>query len=101
MCGIVGYTGERPCRELLLAGLENLEDAGDLVEATRRAYGELRGHYAFVAISRAQPELLVGARLECPLVVGRGDGENFIASAIPAFLAHTRRIQIVEDGDIV
>jgi glucosamine--fructose-6-phosphate aminotransferase (isomerizing) len=74
---------------------------GDLVEAVRRAYGELRGHYAFVAMSADHPGVLVGARKECPLVVGLGDGESFIASAIPAFLAQTRRIQLVHDGEIV
>jgi glucosamine--fructose-6-phosphate aminotransferase (isomerizing) len=74
---------------------------GDLVTAVRRAYNELRGHYAFVAMSADQPDLLVGARKECPLVVGLGDGEGFIASAIPAFLAETRRVQLVENGEIV
>ena len=54
---------------------------------------ELEGHYAFVAMSLDEPEVLVGARKECPLVVGRGEGEQFIASAVPAFLAHTRRVQ--------
>ena len=74
---------------------------GDLVEAVRRAYNELRGHYAFVAMSADEPDVLVGARKECPLVVGIGDGEGFIASAIPAFLAETRRVQLVENGEIV
>src|SRR4051795_3313148 len=74
---------------------------GDLVEAVRAAYNELRGHYAFVAMSADHPGVLVGARKECPLVVGRGDGESFIASAIPAFLAETRRIQLIENGEIV
>jgi glucosamine--fructose-6-phosphate aminotransferase (isomerizing) len=74
---------------------------GDLVEAVRNAYNELRGHYAFVAMSAEQPEVLVGARKECPLVVGVGEGEGFIASAIPAFLAQTRRVQLVENGEIV
>jgi glucosamine--fructose-6-phosphate aminotransferase (isomerizing) len=74
---------------------------GDLVEAVRRAYAELRGHYAFVAMCVDDPELLVGARKECPLVVGVGDGEHFIASALPAFLAETRRIQLVHDDEIV
>jgi glucosamine--fructose-6-phosphate aminotransferase (isomerizing) len=74
---------------------------GDLVEAVRAAYNELRGHYAFVAMSADQPDLLVGARKECPLVVGLGDGESFVASAISAFLAETRRVQLVEDGEIV
>jgi glucosamine--fructose-6-phosphate aminotransferase (isomerizing) len=74
---------------------------GDLVEAVRKAYRELRGHYAFVAMAADQPGLLVGARNECPLVVGEGDDEQFIASAIPAFLKETRRIKIVNDHEIV
>ena len=74
---------------------------GDLTEAVRRAYLELRGHYAFVAMSAEHPGTLVGARKECPLVVGLGDGETFIASAIPAFLSETRRVQIVENDEIV
>jgi glutamine---fructose-6-phosphate transaminase (isomerizing) len=74
---------------------------GDIVEAVRGAYADLRGHYAFVAMSADEPGVLVGARKECPLVVGLGEGESFIASAIPAFLAETRRVQLVEDGEIV
>ena len=74
---------------------------GDLIEAVRLAYNELRGHYAFVAMSADQPDVLVGARKECPLVVGLGEGESFIASAIPAFMAETRRVQLVHDGEIV
>jgi glutamine---fructose-6-phosphate transaminase (isomerizing) len=74
---------------------------GDLTEAVRRAYLELRGHYAFVAMSAEHPGTLVGARKECPLVVGLGEGETFIASAIPAFLSETRRVQIVENDEIV
>src|ERR687897_170131 len=74
---------------------------GDLIEAVRLAYNELRGHYAFVAMSADQPDVLVGARKECPLVVGLGDGESFIASAIPAFMSETRSVQLVHDGEIV
>src|SRR3954470_24157319 len=74
---------------------------GDLVEATRRAYNELQGHFAFVAMSLDDPETLVGARKECPLIVGRGDGEQFIASAVPAFLAHTRRVQVIDNDELV
>src|ERR687893_245756 len=74
---------------------------GDLVEAGRLAYNDLRGHYAFVAMSADEPEILVGARKECPLVVGLGEGEQFLASAIPAFLAHTRTVQFVENDEIV
>ncbi|MBV9309379.1 MAG: glutamine--fructose-6-phosphate transaminase (isomerizing) [Solirubrobacterales bacterium] len=72
-----------------------------LIEAVRRAYAELRGHYAFVAMSADEPGLLVGARKECPLIVGRGDREQFIGSAIPAFLRHTRQVQYIGDDEIV
>ena len=75
--------------------------SGDLAEAVRAAYLELEGHFAFVALCLDQPELLVGARKECPLIVGRGEGEQFVASAVPAFLAQTRRVQYVENGEIV
>jgi glucosamine--fructose-6-phosphate aminotransferase (isomerizing) len=75
--------------------------AGGLADAVRAAYGELRGHFAFVAMSLDEPETLVGARRECPLVVGRGEGEQFVASAVPAFLAQTRTVQYIENGEIV
>jgi glucosamine--fructose-6-phosphate aminotransferase (isomerizing) len=74
---------------------------GDLVEAVRRAYGELEGHFAFVVIHRDHPELLVGARLQCPLLVGVGEGEMFLASMAAAFMSETRQIQYLEDGEIV
>ena len=74
---------------------------GDLLEAVRRAYADLRGHYAFVAMSAEEPGLLVGARKECPLVVGRGEGEQFLGSAIPAFLRYTRHVQYIENDEIV
>ncbi len=73
---------------------------GDLVSAVQAACHELEGHFAFVAMSLSEPELLVGARRECPLVIGRGEHEQFIASAVPAFLAHTRSVQYVENGEI-
>jgi glutamine---fructose-6-phosphate transaminase (isomerizing) len=74
---------------------------GDLVEAVRAAYKELEGHFAFVVIHRAHPDQLVGARVQCPLLVGVGDGEMFLASASAAFLGETRRIQLIEDGEVV
>jgi glutamine---fructose-6-phosphate transaminase (isomerizing) len=75
--------------------------AGDLAGAVLAAYGELEGHFAFVALSADEPDTLVGARRECPLVVGRGEREQFVASAVPAFLSQTRQIQHVENGEIV
>jgi glucosamine--fructose-6-phosphate aminotransferase (isomerizing) len=74
---------------------------GDLAAAVRAAYAELRGHYAFVAMHADEPDRLVGARKECPLVAGIGEGETFLASAIPAFLAHTRTAMPIENGEIV
>jgi glucosamine--fructose-6-phosphate aminotransferase (isomerizing) len=74
---------------------------GDLTEAVRAAYKELEGHFAFVVMHRDHPEELVGARVQCPLLVGVGDGEMFLASASAAFLRETRRIQLIEDGEIV
>ena len=74
---------------------------GNLVEAVSAAYTELEGYFSFVAMSAEERETLVGARRECPLIVGRGDGEQFLASAIPAFLAYTRDVQMIENGDIV
>ena len=85
----------------VIAHLVAHHDEGDLVEAVRRAYAELRGHYAFVAMTADEPGLLVGARKECPLIIGRGECEQFIASAIPAFLRDTRHVQYIENDEIV
>jgi glutamine---fructose-6-phosphate transaminase (isomerizing) len=74
---------------------------GDLVEAVRLAYGELEGHFAFVVIHRDHPGMLVGARLQCPMVVGLAEGEAFLASNAAAFLSETRAVQFPDDGDIV
>lgn len=75
---------------------------GDLAETCRRIYPRLEGHFAFLAICLDEPDRIVGARLAWPpLVVGRGAGETFLASFTPAFLEETRRIQIVDEGEIV
>src|SRR4051812_17463134 len=74
---------------------------GDLVAAVRTSFSELRGHYAFVAMHADEPGHLVGARKECPLVAGVGEGEAFLASAIPAFLAQTREAVAIENDEIV
>ena len=95
------YTSETDAEVVAHLIAEHLAKTGDLAEAVRLAYNELRGHYAFVAMSADHPGVIVGARKECPLVVGLGDGESFIASAIPAFLAETRRVQLVQDDEIV
>jgi glucosamine--fructose-6-phosphate aminotransferase (isomerizing) len=74
---------------------------GDLAQAVWKAYAELEGHFAFVVIHHDHDDELVGARLQCPLVVGVGEGEMFLASSIAAFLPETRRVQLIEDGEIV
>jgi glutamine---fructose-6-phosphate transaminase (isomerizing) len=85
----------------IVAHLIERHDEGDLTEAVRWAFNELRGHYAFAAMHSDHPGVLVAARRECPLVVGLGEGETFVASAIPAFLAETRSVTQVENGEIV
>jgi glutamine---fructose-6-phosphate transaminase (isomerizing) len=74
---------------------------GDLLEATREAYRELEGHFAFVVIHHDHPEELVGARRQCPLLVGVGSSEMFFASMAAAFIGETRSIQLIEDGEVV
>jgi glucosamine--fructose-6-phosphate aminotransferase (isomerizing) len=74
---------------------------GNLTEAVRAVYKELEGHFAFVVVHNDHPKELVGARVQCPLLVGVGDGEMFLASASTAFLRETRKIQLIEDGEIV
>jgi glutamine---fructose-6-phosphate transaminase (isomerizing) len=74
---------------------------GDFTEAVRDAFNDLRGHYAFVAMHRDHPDTLVGARKECPLIIGLGEGENFIASAIPAFMTSTRRALGMKNDELV
>jgi glucosamine--fructose-6-phosphate aminotransferase (isomerizing) len=73
---------------------------GDLAQAVRRADAEMEGRYAFVAMSLQEPDTLVAVRWETPLVIGRGEHEQFIASAVPAFLSQTRQVQRLEDGEI-
>src|SRR5918994_5693339 len=85
----------------IVSHLIERHDEGDLTIAVRRAFNELRGHYAFVAMHSDQPDVLVAARKECPLIVGLGDDETFVASAIPAFLAETRRVLEIENGELV
>ena len=74
---------------------------GDLTDAVVKTFRELEGHFTFVVIHRDHPDLLVGARHQTPLVVGLGDGENFLASNAAAFLGETREVVFPDDGDIV
>ena len=85
----------------VIAHLVSQHYTGDLTAAVRAAYAEMQGHYAFVAMSLDEPETLVAARKECPLIVGRGEGEQFVGSDVPAFLAETHTVQYIESGEIV
>ncbi len=80
------FTSETDAEVVAHLVAEHLDETGDFTEAVRLAYNELRGHYAFVAMSAEHPDEVVGARKECPLIIGRSDGEQYLASAIPAFL---------------
>ena len=84
----------------VVAHLIALNYTGDLADAVRRSLDDLEGHYALVAMCDDEPGVLVGVRRECPLVVGLGQGEQFIASSISAFLAHTREVAVLRDGEI-
>jgi glucosamine--fructose-6-phosphate aminotransferase (isomerizing) len=95
------FTSETDAEVVAHLIARHAEGGVDLVDAVRAAYNELRGHYALVAMSAEHPDTLVAARKECPLIVGRGEGEQFVASAIPAFLAETREVQYVENDEIV
>jgi glutamine---fructose-6-phosphate transaminase (isomerizing) len=74
---------------------------GDLVEAVRLTFLDLHGHFAFCVVSPLHPQMIVGARLQCPMVIGLGDGETFLASDVVAFLEHTREAKLVGDRELV
>ena len=74
----------------------------DLEQAVRLALQRVTGAYALAVVSSEQPDVLIGARLGGgPLIVGIGEGEQFLASDIPAILKHTRRVLIMDEGEIV
>src|SRR4051812_37472428 len=74
---------------------------GDLAQALARVYRRLEGHFSIVAIHHDHPDLLVGVRRQTPLVVGLGEGENFLASSIAAFLSETRTVIHPADGQVI
>ena len=74
---------------------------GNLERALRRALRDIRGTYAIGLLHRRHPDSLLGARSGSPLVVGKGQGENFLASDLLAFFRYTKRVIYLDDGDIV
>ncbi len=79
---------------------ENIGRGMRLTEAVRAAVGELRGSFSIVVMSESEPDKLVAAKTATPMVLGYGEGENFIASDIPALLEHTRMTLVLEDGEL-
>ncbi|HZS42008.1 MAG TPA: glutamine--fructose-6-phosphate transaminase (isomerizing) [Polyangia bacterium] len=77
-----------------------VDKAIGLREAVRRALKQVQGAYAIVVLSDSTPDQIIAAKNASPLVVGVGDGENFVASDVPAILQHTRRMMFLEEGEI-
>ena len=74
---------------------------GDLLEAVKKMLKIIKGAYALGMMSISEPDRIIAARKESPLIVGLGKGENFIASDIPAILKYTRDIYLIENNEIV
>ena len=86
--------------EILVHLIEDNYD-GDLVEATRVALSQVEGTYGIAVVSKSNPELIVAARNGSPLVVGRGEGENFVVSDVAAILRYTNQVVYLDDGEMV
>jgi len=84
----------------VVAHLINYYYDGDLVEAVRKTLDRIEGSYALAVIAKSHPDCMVVARKDSPLIIGLGEGENFIASDIPAILKHTRKVYFLEDKEI-
>ncbi len=99
----LGYAFESQTDTEVVAHLIHhyFRDTRDLFAATRRAARDLHGAYAIGVVALADPQTMTGARMGCPLVVGLGEGENFLASDVSALIAQTRRVIYLEDGDVV
>ena len=97
----LGYEFESQTDTEVIAHLmhHHLKGGDDLLGALQRTVKELHGAYALAVISRAEPERMVCARMGCPLLVGLGEGENFIASDVSAIVQATRRVIFLEEGD--
>jgi glucosamine--fructose-6-phosphate aminotransferase (isomerizing) len=74
--------------------------SGDLLDAVYKTLERVRGAYALGVIHKDRPDVLIAARKDSPLVIGVGEGENFIASDIPALLKYTKNVYLLDDGDV-
>lgn len=84
----------------VLAHLIACHDEGDLLKAVETALTRVEGSYALAVLSASRPGEMIVARRDSPLVVGRGAGEQFVASDIPALLGHTREVYLLEDREL-
>lgn len=97
----LGYTFESQTDTEVIAHLihHHLKNGDDLLVALQHTVKELTGAYALAVVSRAEPERFVCARMGCPLLIGLGEGENFVASDVSAVLSATRKVIFLEEGD--
>ncbi|MBN5110629.1 glutamine--fructose-6-phosphate transaminase (isomerizing) [Stenotrophomonas maltophilia] len=97
----LGYTFESQTDTEVIAHLihHHLKDGDDLLVALQHTVKELTGAYALAVVSRAEPERFVCARMGCPLLIGLGEGENFVASDVSAVISATRKVIFLEEGD--
>ena len=97
----LGYTFESQTDTEVIAHLmhHHLKGGDSLLSALQRTVKELTGAYALAVMSRAEPDHFVCARMGCPLLVGLGEGENFVASDVSAIISSTRRVIFLEEGD--
>ncbi|MHB1393465.1 MAG: glutamine--fructose-6-phosphate transaminase (isomerizing) [Clostridia bacterium] len=95
-----GYTFISETDTEVLAHYVDFFYEGDIIEAVKKVLEKIRGSYAFAVISRKEPDKIVCVRRENPLIVGIGNGENFIASDIPAILNHTRNIYLLNENEL-
>jgi len=97
----LGYTFESQTDTEVIAHLmhHHLKEGDSLLSALQRTVKELTGAYALAVMSRAEPDHFVCARMGCPLLVGLGEGENFVASDVSAIIQATRTVIFLEEGD--
>jgi glucosamine--fructose-6-phosphate aminotransferase (isomerizing) len=96
-----GHTFTSETDAEVVAHLIERSYGGSLQQAVVEAFRQLEGHFTLCAVAADEPGVIVGVRRETPLVAGVGEGECFLASAVPAFLADTRAVIFPEDGDVV
>ncbi len=85
----------------VIAHLLDMNFDGDILEAVKKTLKSLRGAYALGVMSTKDPDRIIAVRKESPLIVGIGNGENYLASDIPAVLKYTRDMYLIENGEIV